>query len=203
MKIAALCMGLLALSTSCSRVPEQTFLLPPSQGPALASQCSRQSFVADGYWRLTAQQAGDFDRVLRTTLARPTSHEIAGALGSLDRYHRQLIGFTRNGHRFIYANIYLVPRPPEIRKFMLGAEATQAVEVCDGGPEAWGAIFDLQAGKITAIDTSGIMGGGACHWDLAGRHPVKNETCGCVGAGPTLKRPRPPLPRGLRYCPFR
>ena len=54
------------------------------------------------------------------------------------RYHRQYVGFTRNGERFIYGNFY-----PAGAEF-LANESSKPVQVCDGGPVFWGIVYRVK-----------------------------------------------------------
>lgn len=202
--VRAVAIGSLLLLGGCARVPGGTFLVPPSAGAPLTDQCSRASIKADWFWKATPQQAVELDGKLHALLAEPANHQVAQVLGSISRYHRQIVGFTRNEQRFLYANFYTVPAYPGIHALITGTEHTTMISVCDGGPEYWGATLNVQTGAVESIDTNGSMGESACHWSFtAGRHPETNATCGCVFVGPNLKRPLQPLPKGLRYCPVK
>jgi hypothetical protein len=54
------------------------------------------------------------------------------------KYHRQYIGFVRNGERFIYGNFYPDSALGHDAKF---DETTQPLMVCDGGPAFWGIVY--------------------------------------------------------------
>lgn len=53
-------------------------------------------------------------------------------------YHRQYVGFTQKGERFIYGNFY--PGGEEFRK----SEAHEPVQVCDGGHVFWGIVYRVK-----------------------------------------------------------
>lgn len=195
---------MLTMLAGCSRVPEGTFLLPPSQGQKIAKLCSRRSFAADSYWQVTPQQAVDFENNLRDFLAQPAHAELAKMLGPLSAHHRQLIGYTMGNKNYLYANFYIDPAHGEIRapvKLLKKAEQARAISICDGGSRYWGATQNLQIRAIESVDTNGVIGGGACHWDFSGPlQPSKETACECINTR-LMVRPLPPLPAGLSYCP--
>lgn len=89
----------------------------------------------------------------------PTAADIAALEAALPtiaagsdpaRYHRQYVGFERDGAKLIYLNAWptSVPSPANL--------AREAVRVCDGGKQFWGAVWD--PGTRTFSDLAGNGG---------------------------------------------
>lgn len=191
---------LLTTLAACTQVPDNTFLLPASQGAKMAKQCSpERSFVADTYWQVTPQQAVEFNDKLSELLERSSSNKLREVLQPISDYHRQLIGFSRNNHRYIYGNFYSFPPIKGLRKLLSDSERVEAMVGCDGGSGFWSATLDLQSGAIEKIDTNNLIGGGACHWDFSNSRTSQKRACECINSDGMI-RPLPKPPPGLSYC---
>ena len=88
----------------------------------------------------------------------PTAADIAALEAALPtiaegsdpaRYNRQYVGFERDGRRYIYLNAWPLnlPSPAD--------PAREAVRVCDGGEQFWGAVWDPQAQAFSDIAGNG------------------------------------------------
>ena len=111
-------------------------------------QCSRATPQgATSFWTPTVAQLDELELRLipylegRAPAARPP----------LDTgFHRQYIGFIKNGVRYIYGNFY------RGQKEVTDSERIQPVVVCDGGPAFWGVVYDLDRGEFSDIAFNGI-----------------------------------------------
>jgi hypothetical protein len=65
------------------------------------------------------------------------------------RFHRQYVGFVRDGKRLVYVNAWpvRVPSPSD--------PAREAVRVCDGGAQFWGAVWDPESGAFSEREANG------------------------------------------------
>ena len=65
------------------------------------------------------------------------------------RYHRQYVGIVRPGERLIYLNAWPahLPTPDD--------PSRQAVRVCDGGTQFWGAVWNPATGAFSELEANG------------------------------------------------
>jgi hypothetical protein len=113
------------------------FVFHPPAAKQIFDQCSRSAPPANSsLWEPSSKELDDLETLLATYL---NQRETAGKAVPPKRtkYHRQYVGFVRNGERFIYGNFY-----PAVGEFS-SYEAHRAVAVCDGGHVFWGIIFDV------------------------------------------------------------
>ncbi|MEE7560964.1 hypothetical protein HH299_15635 [Xanthomonas sp. Kuri4-2] len=116
---------------------------------ALAAQvldpCSRDSPArhpgeVTGYWAPSRQQLerleADQSR-LQPTIAAPAD------------FDRQYVGIEAHGRRLIYINAFRLPDDSELDP------GRSAVDVCDGGAGAWGAVYDPESGQFSDIAVGG------------------------------------------------
>jgi len=111
----------------------QRFVLALANGAELFSQCSRATPQgAKDFWTPTEAQLDELEADLIKELeARRRSdprRDIA--------YHRQYVGFVKDGTSLIYGNYY--PGADGLFRY----ERTRAVGVCDGGSAFWGVVYD-------------------------------------------------------------
>lgn len=135
--------------------------LTPAQGDTVLRQCSRAAPVkGDRYFRPRARDVADFEQALQKTL--DSDPVFQGELGwrkeqghplevSLKRgWGRDIIGIERGGTRSIYGNYYPVEtigdHPP-----------SGPMIICDGGPQFFGAEFDMAQGKIVHLAFNGSI----------------------------------------------
>ena len=124
------------------------FVLPATSAPALLRQCSRAAPQgAANFWSPTEAQLDELESRLIRHLESPTSEK------STPRdfgYHRQYIGFTKNGTRYIYGNFY--PGKGEATD----SERIQPVVICDGGAAFWGVVYDVDRGEFSDFAFNGF-----------------------------------------------
>jgi hypothetical protein len=126
-------------------------------------------FIASSRWaREVFNQCSRSAPSPKVDLWEPTIAEIDGVerslaayLANLDKagkhtppkkvsYHRQYVGFIRNGERYIYANFY--PDENEFRS----QESKHAIMVCDGGPAFWGIVYRVKAKTFEDPQFNGV-----------------------------------------------
>jgi hypothetical protein len=126
-------------------------ILPREAGDRLYDQCSRSTPpAATGFWQPEPHDIARLETVFLQSVA-----ERAAALG-LDlsafstRWRRQYVGTVHDGRRFIYGNFF--PADDELP----GADwRREAIKICDGGPDFFGAEFDVAARTITHLAFNG------------------------------------------------
>lgn len=117
--------------------------------PVVAAQvldtCSRDSPArhageVTGYW---APGRADIEALeSRLSQLQPTIPEPA-------RSGRQYVGFESGDKRLIYINAFTLPDHDDIDP------SREAVRVCDGGAQFWGAVYDPQTSAFSAIERNG------------------------------------------------
>lgn len=119
--------------------------------PVVAAQvldtCSRDSpgrhpGEITGYWAPSRQQIEQLEArldQLQPTIERP---------GDFDR---QYVGIEVQGRRLIYINAFNLPDDSELDP------ARTAIQVCDGGAQFWGAVFDPESGQFSGIQHNGQL----------------------------------------------
>jgi hypothetical protein len=136
-------LALVCQSTMAPAAEKAAFtILPPTQVIHLERLCSR-----DGPGRVTAGWDPAFSQV------RQAETRLPGFLAKnrrperpLSEYYRQYLGVVIEGKNLIYVNVFprsLVERPdfPGVSRDYWRSEF---VDVCDGGDDFWGALFDLE-----------------------------------------------------------
>jgi hypothetical protein len=117
--------------------------------PVVAAQvldtCSRDSparhaGVVTGYW---APSRADIE-ALEGQLSRLQPEIAEPALSN-----RQYVGFESSGKRLIYINAFTLP------DHINTDPAREAIRVCDGGAQFWGAIYDPQTGEFSSVERNG------------------------------------------------
>jgi len=82
---------------------------------------------------------------LRTNLSGRT-------LLPLQQYHRQYVGFTKGGKRYIYGNFYALP----LGFSAVQDEAVDPILVCDGGRHFWGIVFAIDSKSFLDLAINGV-----------------------------------------------
>jgi len=119
--------------------------------PVVAAQvldtCSRTSPGREagrvsGYW---APSRADID-AMESQLAQLQPSIAEPALSG-----RQYVGFESSGKRLIYINAFTLPDHSDINP------AREAIRVCDGGGQFWGAVYDPQTSTFSSIERNGAL----------------------------------------------
>jgi hypothetical protein len=124
------------------------FVLPAANAAPLLSQCSRPAPEgADGFWEPTEAHIDVLEERLVVYLESSVGVELPPRGIA---YHRQYIGFVRNGSRFIYGSFY--PGREDIAEW----ERVQPAVVCDGGSSLWGIAYDIDSGTFSDMAFNGV-----------------------------------------------
>jgi hypothetical protein len=146
---ALLLAALLSLPSVSWAQQRRVFVLAPSKGLVLLKQCSRATPQGvEGFWMPSSGEVADLEgRLVPFLKASASGHEVL----PLDQYHRQYIGFTKQGKHYIYGSFYAVPGA-----VVANYEATEPVLVCDGGSHFWGIVFSIDSKAFMDLAFNGI-----------------------------------------------
>jgi len=121
--------------------------------PVVAAQvldtCSRDSPGREagrvtGYWAPSRQQVEQLEAALPTLDAQ---------VPKASDFDRQYVGIEMDGRKLIYLNAFHLPDDADIDP------ARQAIRVCDGGAQFWGAVFDPATAQFTDVRFNGALDG--------------------------------------------
>ena len=68
-------------------------------------------------------------------------------------FDRQYVGIESAGKRLIYINAFHLPDDSGVNP------AREAIRVCDGGAQFWGAVFDPASNTFSELQFNGGFGG--------------------------------------------
>lgn len=121
--------------------------------PVVAAQvldtCSRSSPGREpgrvtGYWAPSRQQVEQLEAQLPWLEAQvPKAAD----------FDRQYVGIEMDGRQLIYLNAFHLPDDADIDP------ARDAIRVCDGGAQFWGAVFDPASGRFSDVQFNGPPAG--------------------------------------------
>lgn len=121
--------------------------------PVVAAQvldtCSRSSpgrgpGRVTGYWAPSRQQVEQLEAQLPSLEAQvPKAAD----------FDRQYVGIEMDGRQLIYLNAFHLPDDADIDP------ARDAIRVCDGGAQFWGAVFDPASGSFSDVQFNGPPAG--------------------------------------------
>jgi hypothetical protein len=107
--------------------------------------------VGQATWEPSADDIKLLEAQLPAALkADPRSREIIGMNPPVG-WRRQYIGITRNGERTLYGNFF--PKNTLVGDKWL----TEAVRVCDGGPDFFGVEVNMATGRISRLEFNGAI----------------------------------------------
>ncbi|RYY66308.1 MAG: hypothetical protein EOO13_15970 [Chitinophagaceae bacterium] len=120
----------------------------------ILKQCSRVTPKAvEGYWlvdTLSVQKLHtNFKKVQK--LRPDCCTAIGGQVRNLEPYAFQYLGIIINGKKMIYINAFLKERFEDFRE----ALQEKLVNVCDGGTDFWGVLFDVYSGSFQNLSVNG------------------------------------------------
>ncbi|MCS4234312.1 hypothetical protein ACTUVK_003251 [Stenotrophomonas rhizophila] len=119
--------------------------------PIVAAQvldtCSRDSPGREagrvtGYWAPSRKEVEQLEAALPTLEAQVPK--------AVD-FDRQYVGIEMNGRKLIYLNAFHLPDDADIDP------AREAIRVCDGGRQFWGAVFDPASAQFTDVRFNGAL----------------------------------------------
>jgi hypothetical protein len=128
-------------------------LLPESETSAISHLCSRNGPKVGGSWQPTE---GDVE-LLESHLSRISKLKSEDGLVGIhiskpSRYYRQYVGIVIGGRKLIYLNAFSTfdEKPPADWRERL------VVGICDGGPSAWGVLYDPETKEFSQLSTNEI-----------------------------------------------
>lgn len=135
----------LAASDPVILEPGKAFVLDATKAEeSILRQCSRPAPEAvNEFWHPAEKDIQALETALTSYLAG------AKSLPSPGVYHRQYTGYKKAGIRYIYGNFY------RGNAYSSDIEAISPVMVCDGGPNFWGIIYNVDAARIENVDFNG------------------------------------------------
>jgi len=125
-------------------------ILGPTLGPKLFKQCSRKTpDLASKFWLPSSADIIELETNLISFLdaLEKNGRRIPPKEHS---YHRQYVGFERNGERVIYGNFY-----PAKYFDVSSYETREPVIICDGGPAYWGIVYRIKSKDFIDLQFNG------------------------------------------------
>jgi hypothetical protein len=134
----------------------QGVVLPAKAAKAVLCQCSRVTLgLASGYWTPTSSELSQMEARLPDYLRDHPHPRRADQWRALGAYLRQYLGIERAGRRLIYINVLggnLFSLARSHRRAVERAWRSTAFVMCDGGPDFFGAEYDVASQRFTRID---------------------------------------------------
>lgn len=130
---------------TAAKVGQSWVVTRPIVAALVLDTCSRDSPAkhaggVSGYWAPSRAQIDALEgqlTQLQPTIAQPA---LSG---------RQYVGFESQGRQLIYINAFALPDHSTTNP------AREAIRVCDGGAQFWGAVYDPQSATFSDIATNG------------------------------------------------
>jgi hypothetical protein len=135
-------------------VPNRSVVLPERLATEAARPCSRAGVEFDATWAPTPRDIRELERRLpelngllhRSAPRTDVCRVLRGP--TVNDFHRQYSGMVVDGRRVIYLNALL--------NSLVGSDwRTRVLGICDGGPVAWGALYDPALGVFYELRTNG------------------------------------------------
>ncbi len=132
-------------------LPANVVIFDSAAVPAMLRQCSRAAPVpGEGSWRPAPADIAALEAALHAGLAAQ------GRSGpdwsrAPDGWLRQYVGILRGGRRFIYGNFVPAAFGEE------GRWRDAPVIICDGGPQFFGAEYDVEARRFSHFAFNGSV----------------------------------------------
>jgi len=159
----ALPLALAALAAACTPANTRPGAMVPTAlktgqswvvtRPVVAAQvldtCSRDSpgreaGAVTGYWAPSRKDVEQLEAALPALEAQvPNAAD----------FDRQYVGIEMRGRKLVYLNAFHLPDEAEIDP------AREAIRVCDGGAQFWGAVFDPASGSFSDVQFNGPPAG--------------------------------------------
>lgn len=140
-------------------MPEGAVILSEDVVGGMLSQCSRDAPQAgEGTWR---PSVGDIlaleARLPGAVAAQPEASHIQG--GQLPNgWRRQYVGLVREGRRYIYGSYFPADPSGDAWAAEIGYDwRIMPYGVCDGGPDFFGAEYDVVSRQFTHIAFNGSV----------------------------------------------
>lgn len=140
--------------SSFELAPGRSVVLPESRAADVQRQCSRADLPDfEATWDPTARDIRELEKRLPKLNAK--LHRLLSGLDpcgavrlSVNDYHRQYSGLVIGGRRVIYVNALSGTVGSDWR--------TEPFVICDGGPSAWGASYDVEDQCFSPVTCNGF-----------------------------------------------
>lgn len=144
---------------ACNGTPphgENWTVLAPSTAPKVMHQCSRGTPAGvDGAWSVSAQTAAQIEQDIGQLKKMTGTGDVpAAAKWKPETYFRQYLGITIQGKQYVYINAYhLWPQEKRSDEALFD----KPILICDGGYNAWGAVYDPQTHQFSQLEFNGAI----------------------------------------------
>jgi hypothetical protein len=151
---------LLGQSVTPAFKPEWSAVLPANPMPRGQFWCSRPGPGLTGYWRPDPEIIRELEAALAPALQLALERAIDNPARrpAIGEYYRQYVGIRAGGRRAVYINGFHrnhVETTTRVRPQLASSWLTQAVNVCDGGRNYFGAEYDPSTRKVRNIEFNG------------------------------------------------
>jgi hypothetical protein len=153
------CMLLLMQScdnTDYQHQPEMFTIIKDSLGKELTRQCSRPSPKdAEDFFNLSESDKNTLHQNFKKVYRQKPGHDAFKHLTikNLDEYMYQYVGVIIKNERYIYINAF----PEEIIRKTNHAWKHIPLTGCDGGPDFWGVLFNIEKEKFSELFMNGSL----------------------------------------------
>ncbi|WP_298514229.1 hypothetical protein [uncultured Kordia sp.] len=143
-------------TTNYQFTPKHYTVIKDSLGKQLVHQCSRPSpRGATQFFDLTENDVltlhTNFKKVYELEPAE--DFFIDYAITNLEAYAYQYVGFIYKGTRYVYINAFTIENATITRHDWKNIPMV----VCDGGPQLWGVVFDMDKKRFYNLYLNGPM----------------------------------------------
>lgn len=143
-----------ASSVGAAAADAQYTILHGVEAEKALQQCSRPAIDGiTGYWDPSQQAIRQLESDIPRLKQLAIRQDMDKFIGNPEASHRQYVGVVIGGQRYIYINAWSAN---EVMLGSSGAWRFKAFVVCDGGPSHWGALYDPQTGKFSALTGNGV-----------------------------------------------
>ena len=138
--------------------PVFSSVMDTSLGRKMLYQCSRSApGNVKGFWRPSNEDVknleDNFTKILQ--LAGTGCCNSGPGIEHLEKFGFQYLGVVIKGRKYIYINAFPISEVQEFEKTG-GDPLREPMIVCDGGPAFWGALFEVESKKFSALAFNGV-----------------------------------------------
>lgn len=138
-----------------------SFILDSSQGPKMLRQCSRETPKnISAYWTLSQNDKRDLESNFYNidSLIASECCLLNGRLKTYKGFAFQYVGVVIKKRKYVYINAFPERELEEYKKMSIVVDISKSpMIVCDGGPDYWGALFDIEAKTFNHLSFNGSL----------------------------------------------